>query len=128
MAVVRMKTAEGAPTTFPVLINGTLNRLPAIHASGTLEWDVNGPLTNVEFDFLDDVRIDGAADHPRMPPAKHPDDSQVQQWDRRCGEKRDQVDVRAHAERSGTGAHQGGRWSVLQRHLRLIQAGAANPR
>src|SRR5262245_61317105 len=46
MAVVRMKMAEKTPTTFPVLINGTLSRLPAIHAVGTLEWDVNGPLTN----------------------------------------------------------------------------------
>jgi len=55
MAVVRMKTAEGSPTTFPVLVNGTLSRLPVIHASGTLEWDVDGPLTNVEFDFLDDA-------------------------------------------------------------------------
>jgi outer membrane protein OmpA-like peptidoglycan-associated protein len=55
MAVVRVKTVENASRSFPVMVNGTLTQVPAIHVAGTLEWDVNGPLTNVEFDFLDDA-------------------------------------------------------------------------
>ncbi|MEP7304736.1 MAG: OmpA family protein [Acidobacteriota bacterium] len=55
MAVVRVKTLAEGPASFPVLVNGRLTRLPAIHVRGTLEYDFGGPLTDVEFDFLDSV-------------------------------------------------------------------------
>ena len=55
MAVVQVAHVPDAPTGFAVLVNDQLVVLPAISVRGTLEWDHGGPLSQVDFVFVDDV-------------------------------------------------------------------------
>jgi outer membrane protein OmpA-like peptidoglycan-associated protein len=54
MATVRIRRTDTQVTTFPVIVNNRLSRVPTIEARGTVQYE-EGPPMDVQFVFLDDA-------------------------------------------------------------------------